>query len=100
MNGESVSSHCYVSSVLRCHDGGDGCKVCAFLNGSRSEETLLHVIRVLDDRLADTEKTVTHLASAFANNSPRKCSKCKGSGQEMWRPGDYTDCSACGGKGH
>lgn len=34
-----------------------------------------------------------------ASKTP-KCAKCKGSGQEMWRPGDYKDCSACDGKGH
>ena len=43
------------STVLRCFDDPDHCKVCAFIAGDRSAETMLHVIERLDAALADEE---------------------------------------------
>jgi hypothetical protein len=46
----------FQSSVLLCNVGDCSCPVCNFLNGDRQAETLLRVIRVLDDKLANTER--------------------------------------------
>lgn len=49
----------FQSTVLLCNVGDCSCPVCNFLNGDRQTETLLHVIRVLDDKLANLEIVCT-----------------------------------------
>lgn len=46
----------YKSTVLLCHPDDDGCPVCEFLGGSKTEAHMLEVIRVLDRTLADEER--------------------------------------------
>lgn len=45
----------YKSSVLLCHGDDDSCPVCRFLSGDHSEEILLAVIKVLDEKLGEEE---------------------------------------------
>ena len=55
----------YESSVLTCHDAGDDeCKTCRFLSGDTSTEILLHVIKLLDRRLAVSESVERMIAEA------------------------------------
>ena len=57
----------YKSSVLRCHPEDDGCLVCEFLSGARTEKHLLEVIRILDGNLADEEKHNRHLTQCLVD---------------------------------
>ena len=53
------------SSVLRCFDGTDcDCLVCRFVTGYREQETMLHVIALLDSKLAEAENDVRQLTRA------------------------------------
>lgn len=45
----------FESTVLNCFDDAEHCLVCRFIAGDRSTETLLHVIDVLDQSLAEEE---------------------------------------------
>ncbi len=54
------------SSVLRCFDGTDcDCVTCRFIGGASDMETLLHVIQLLDSKLAESEKQERSLAHAL-----------------------------------
>ncbi len=56
----------WMSSVLHCDAGDDDCRICRFLNGDRSEENMLAVIRTLDRTLADREEHLGTITTAFA----------------------------------
>lgn len=46
----------YKSSVLKCDVGDCDCPICMFLHDQLDTATLLRVIEVLDEHLADSEK--------------------------------------------
>jgi len=51
---------------LRCFDETDcDCLTCRFISGYREQETLMHVIRLLDSKLADSEKAERDLIRAM-----------------------------------
>ena len=45
----------YKSSVLLCHNDDCLCPICRFLSGDHSEEILLAVIKILDEKMAEEE---------------------------------------------
>jgi len=53
------------SSVLTCCENDPSCSACMFLMGDRSECTLISVIRLLDDMLADEEANCRRLAAVL-----------------------------------
>lgn len=54
------------SSVLRCFDSTDcDCLTCRFISGYREQETLIHVIALLDSKLAESEKAERTLINAM-----------------------------------
>ena len=54
------------SSVLRCFDSTDcDCMTCRFISGYREQETLMHVIALLDSKLAESEKAERSLTHAL-----------------------------------
>lgn len=51
-----TEDHEWKSGVLRCFDcGATTCKPCLFIGGSRDTEIMLHVIMLLDSKLAESE---------------------------------------------
>jgi hypothetical protein len=56
----------YKSPVLTCHAGDDDCPICRFLEGERSEDTLLAVVSRLDGALAESQATLMRLAMSTA----------------------------------
>ncbi len=46
----------FKSHVLLCYDGDETCPVCRFLDGATDQNTLIQVINVLDEALADERK--------------------------------------------
>ena len=58
----------YRSSVLRCDIRDDDCPLCRFVGkGDRSPATLMRVIEVLDNELAETEQHARRLTTALVD---------------------------------
>ncbi len=54
------------SSILRCFDSTDcDCLTCKFIGGNRDVETMEHVIRLLDSKLAESERAERTLINAM-----------------------------------
>lgn len=60
-----MDDQAYISSVLRCNISDDECAICRFLNGDRSDPVLLHVIALLDKRLAEEESYSRTITESF-----------------------------------
>lgn len=54
------------SSTLQCYTGDDHCAICRFIDGDRRAETMLLVIKQLDETLAKTEAVEHALATTLA----------------------------------
>lgn len=63
----------YKSSVLRCNAQEDGCPVCEFLklqeigsnDGSHASSVMRAVIRILDEKLAESERRLETMTEMF-----------------------------------
>lgn len=70
LEGVRVIHFEWESSVLMCYDNPDHCKLCKFIDGDRSEDVMLEVIRILDETLADRESYTRKLNMMLLDSKP------------------------------
>jgi hypothetical protein len=54
----------YESNMLNCHGEDDGCTICRFLNGDRTQCVMMGVIEAMDAALANSEASVRLMGEA------------------------------------